>query len=366
LAARWPDLFYTYPALCNFYLNVVDNPSATEKWATEMMRRFPERAGSRSWLAWAYWHQERWEEAAELFKQAITMRSNNFWDYRGLCQVLIQLDRPNEALDVVRSWVDRRPLHAFGWQVLSWAYAVAGKHYQAVAACERVLELNPSTFLEKRARSNLSVMYMNEGRHEKAIETLQGLAAIDSNNADPWRSMAWLAWFGMRDSTLARKAARTAIRLDSDDDAGSLARADGHYILGDIAREEDELTAAVDHYKQARDESVSLITRYPEHSDDYAEAIFTAGLTNARIGEMEEARKYAAWLLENQKQGARFFYCYAATCIYSLTGDLEKAFEALDAAIDGGYRDKIKLLNDPNLENLRSDSRFQELYESIK
>lgn len=52
---------------------------------------------------------------------------------------------------------------------------------------------------------------------------------------------------------------------------------------------------------------------------------------------------------------------YNLACSYSLTGQLDESIMTLEHAISLGYRDFDHMLRDPDLENLRKDSRFRRL-----
>lgn len=52
---------------------------------------------------------------------------------------------------------------------------------------------------------------------------------------------------------------------------------------------------------------------------------------------------------------------YNLACSYSHISDLDGAFNALHRAFDLGYNDYKHLLRDPDLENVRRDSRFKRL-----
>jgi len=56
---------------------------------------------------------------------------------------------------------------------------------------------------------------------------------------------------------------------------------------------------------------------------------------------------------------------YNLACSLSLVGDARRAFAALDEALDLGFRDFKLLLEDRDLENLRSDSRWTKLLARI-
>jgi tetratricopeptide (TPR) repeat protein len=56
---------------------------------------------------------------------------------------------------------------------------------------------------------------------------------------------------------------------------------------------------------------------------------------------------------------------YNLACSYSLIGELERAFDCIRRSIDLGYDDLSHMSNDPDLRNLRGDSRYDEIVELI-
>lgn len=51
---------------------------------------------------------------------------------------------------------------------------------------------------------------------------------------------------------------------------------------------------------------------------------------------------------------------YNACCVYSLQGKKDQAFEWMGQAIEVGFRQMEAFENDPDLDNIRADERFEE------
>ena len=58
-------------------------------------------------------------------------------------------------------------------------------------------------------------------------------------------------------------------------------------------------------------------------------------------------------------------FSYNLACAYARLNQKEKALSALEQAVRTGFRDKSGMLADPDLENIRSDAKFQTLANSI-
>jgi tetratricopeptide (TPR) repeat protein len=57
---------------------------------------------------------------------------------------------------------------------------------------------------------------------------------------------------------------------------------------------------------------------------------------------------------------------YNLACSYSLTGQLEMAVEALESAINLGYRDFKWMAQDPDLENLREHAEYKRIRAKVR
>ena len=56
---------------------------------------------------------------------------------------------------------------------------------------------------------------------------------------------------------------------------------------------------------------------------------------------------------------------YNFSCSLALVGDIEAAIEALNAAVDRGYRDGEWMVNDEDLTSLHGDPRFKAIVERL-
>ena len=60
------------------------------------------------------------------------------------------------------------------------------------------------------------------------------------------------------------------------------------------------------------------------------------------------------------------FVFYNLACSYSLMSRLDAAFAALTKAVKLGYADAMWLAKDPDLENLRTDPRFEAIKRELR
>jgi tetratricopeptide (TPR) repeat protein len=96
----------------------------------------------------------------------------------------------------------------------------------------------------------------------------------------------------------------------------------------------------------------------------YIEALQILGDDYTRRGRYPEGLKVDERLSLLHPEDAVVQYNLA--CSYSLTQQIQLAFEALEAAINLGYRDFKSLDKDPDLDNLRQHDDFKRIRAKIR
>lgn len=92
---------------------------------------------------------------------------------------------------------------------------------------------------------------------------------------------------------------------------------------------------------------------------NFIEALQILGDAYTKTGQWDKGLQVDERLSRLCPDSALVFYNLA--CSYSLLKQLDKAFAALDRAVKLGYDDARWLTKDPDLENLRTDSRFEKI-----
>jgi adenylate cyclase len=138
---------------------------------------------------------EAWAEASDLVEEAVRIDPSHPVAHR--VRAIIFLDRmefgevPRDAgsvaraLELARTAVRLAPRDEMAYYVMAWAYDEAGRLEDAVAACERGLEINPNCSL---ILSELGACLGPLGRPQEAIEACR--LALQLNPRDPsnfWR-----------------------------------------------------------------------------------------------------------------------------------------------------------------------------------
>jgi tetratricopeptide (TPR) repeat protein len=112
-------------------------------------------------------------------------------------------------------------------------------------------------------------------------------------------------------------------------------------------------------HKGLYDEAVSELQKLLSNERERFNAIQGLALTLAMAGKREECEKYLAQINKTDKKSNDIYYNLGV--IYSLLGDKDKAFENLNKMEKGYPYFGVMLRNDPDVDSLRNDLRFEEL-----
>jgi len=97
---------------------------------------------------------------------------------------------------------------------------------------------------------------------------------------------------------------------------------------------------------------------------NYVDALQLLGDDYTQRGRFPEGLQVDERLASLEPQNSLVFYNLA--CSYSLTGQFDRAVEALEKALSLGYRDFAWLAKDPDLKKLRAQPAYVALKEKIK
>jgi len=100
-----------------------------------------------------------------------------------------------------------------------------------------------------------------------------------------------------------------------------------------------------------------------EGSPDYVEVLQILGNAYTARGYYEKGLWVDQRLARLCPRDPVVFYNLA--CSYSLISELDEAFKALEKAVKLGYDDVQHLNTDPDLKNVRTDARYDEILEHI-
>jgi len=116
-------------------------------------------------------------------------------------------------------------------------------------------------------------------------------------------------------------------------------------------------------YRQMLDFEIWFFEGVLEGSPDYVEVLQILGNAYTARGYYEKGLWVDQRLARLCPRDPVVFYNLA--CSYSLISELDEAFKALEKAVKLGYDDVQHLNTDPDLKNVRTDARYDEILEHI-
>ena len=112
------------------------------------------------------------------------------------------------------------------------------------------------------------------------------------------------------------------------------------------------------------DVEISFIEGVVRRDPGYVDALQILGDDYTRRGRFDDGLKIDEQLARLRPEDPTVLYNLA--CSYSLLGQLDAAFAALDRALGAGYKDFRWMAQDPDLESLRAHPHFQAVRAKMK
>jgi tetratricopeptide (TPR) repeat protein len=112
------------------------------------------------------------------------------------------------------------------------------------------------------------------------------------------------------------------------------------------------------------DQEILFLEGLVRRDENYVEALQVLGDDYTRRDRFAEGLKIDERLCKLRPDDALVHYNLA--CSYSLTEQLDLAVEALEVAINLGYRDFKWMAQDPDLENLREDAAYKKILAKVR
>jgi len=112
------------------------------------------------------------------------------------------------------------------------------------------------------------------------------------------------------------------------------------------------------------DTKIEFIEGLVRRDPDYVDALQILGDHYTQRGRINEGLKVDERLARLEPANPLVFYNLA--CSYSLAGEIDHAVNALEKALQLGYRDFDWLARDPDLKPLRSHTAFDDLKAKIR
>lgn len=112
------------------------------------------------------------------------------------------------------------------------------------------------------------------------------------------------------------------------------------------------------------DTKINFLAGIVRRDPNYVDALQLLGDHYTQRGLFLEGLKVDERLAQLEPTSSLVFYNLA--CSYSLTDQFDRAVQALDRALDLGYRDFTWLARDPDLKKLRKHPAFEDLKAKIR
>jgi len=218
---------------------------------------------------------------------------------------------------------------------------------QADSASRRALELAPD-LAEAHAARGFALWQMRSGA--EAVEEFERAIRLDSKQFEAHYFYA-RACFEQGALEKAAEHFERASRVEEDYQASFFA-AQSYAGLG---RDGDATKAYRRALRVARD--------HLELNPDDPRAATMCAVAACRVGRKAEGLAWAerALAIDPDDGGVR----YNVACLYAVEGELEQAITCLDEAFRRGFGNKEWILQDPDLDAIRDDPRFQALVAAV-
>jgi tetratricopeptide (TPR) repeat protein len=137
-------------------------------------------------LGYVYLMQRKHDQAIVECERAIAVDPNWFGGYVSLGDILIYSKRPEETIGLMKTALRLSPrLPSIAFNILGFAYLVAGQYEEATLALKKALSHNPNLL---PAHMNLAVVYSERGQREEArAETAEVLRLSPHVSLDAWK-----------------------------------------------------------------------------------------------------------------------------------------------------------------------------------
>ena len=273
------------------------------------LRKVPNLAEAEAGLAMVDALEGRADEAKA--RLAKLKKEPGFFAYYWIAKfwVLAKFFSPQQAVEALKTAVDRHPGFMLAQSYLGEALSVMGEHEAALAAYRRYLSHIPNQpFVMARIGHELARL----GRHKEAIAMTQKALEHDPNNAE--------------------------IRLQ----------------LGSRFIDHAKFKAAID-----------VLSNVINDIEARGEVYLRLGYAHLRVDQFAEAERAfrqaieAATATEEWRTRSRAYYDLAK--LHARQSRIDDAFEDLSKAVDEGFQSFEKIENDHDLAPLRKDERFAAL-----
>ncbi len=287
----------------------------------------------------------RYEEAVENFNDVLATDPTNADAYRELAWVYESLGEIEKAESTLRRSIQLKPDYWAGHNMLGAIYLRNNLFESAIEKFEKVIELTPDNYT---GYMNLGITYYYLDRYDEARSMFEKSLELEESY-DASNNLAMLNFMEGRYKDAARLF-ESALELG-----------DGDYLLwGNLASAYYWTPGEREKAQSIFERAIELAKEQKEiNPNDPYVTIDLAGY-QAKIGDEENARNNIKTALDLAPDNT--LVLFIAGTAYEQMGDREEALHWIEKAIEHGHS-KSEIMNQPDLQDLISDERFQQLIE---
>lgn len=287
----------------------------------------------------------RYEEAVENFNDVLASDPTNADAYRHLAEAYESLGEIEKAESTLKRSIQLKPDYWAGHNLLGAIYLDNNQFEHAIDKFKKVIELTPDNYT---GYMNLGIAYYYLGRWDEARSILEKSLDLEKTY-DASSNLAMLNFMEGRYEDAARMF-ETALELG-----------DSNYLLwGNLGSAYYWAPGEREKAEEAFERAIELAKEQKEiNPNDPLVSIDLAGY-QAKIGDEEKARDNIETALELAPDNT--LVMFIAGTAYEQMGNREKALHWIEKAIENGHS-KSEIMNQPDLQGLISDERFQRLIE---
>ena len=294
-------------------------------------------------LAQLYLVSGRSEQAAAIYRDAISSDPENADGYIGLGQALDQQHRTADAEGAFRKAVDVEPTYWGAQNALGGFLFRHGRTSAAIATYRRVTELIPASPL---AFNNLGAALLVAGDFQGAAAAFDRSLALEPTSS-AYSNSGTVYYFLGRYADAARMFTR----------ATELSRQD-HRVWGNLADALWQIEGSRAEAESAYRRAIGLVHKSLEVNARDAVSWSQLAYYSARARADGDVRGFTsrALQLNADDPNVRYYACLTALEL----GEKQAALESLSRAVELGYPPQL-VRAAPDFASLRSDARFRQL-----
>jgi len=240
--------------------------------------------------------------AIQCFEKAIRLDQTLAAAYHQIAKCYLRQGRGKQAVNVLQQVVTKRPDHGAARLDLGQALVKTGDTEAARQQFQQLIVLDPTN---ARARLGIAQSYFEDGNGPQAMQEAQAALNTGGNNFASLfllgRAAKLAGDLTLGNSTLERADKIIERTVESNPDGP-----EGLYLRGEVAFARDQFSTALEHYRDARDNTDSddadrVFSAFGENfirADVYARI----GLCYQRLGKLDRAKEIGEDILKNHPE----------------------------------------------------------------